>query len=121
MQPVDELTSLINGTANQVVSSLFSFGFRSYQFDYSDLGKTTCIWIDHGPNEPPQLLILHNWYPEHECSMPLPNFSEYKDEFARLRTLTCTLLPLHVLRNKSRGSVHTCYPKILYIVLLISS
>jgi len=31
---------------------------EEYEFDYGNFGKTTCIWINHGLNELPQLLIL---------------------------------------------------------------
>jgi len=60
MKQGDELTYPTDGTTNQVVSFSFPLGFDNYQFDYGDLGKTTCIWIDHGPNELPQLQNLHD-------------------------------------------------------------
>lgn len=40
--------------------------FESYYFDYGGLAKETCIWIDNGPHELPQLLISHDNFPKFE-------------------------------------------------------
>ena len=55
----------------QVVSFLASNveKFESYYFDYGGLGKKTCIWIDHGPHELPQLLVLHDNFREFESGV----------------------------------------------------
>lgn len=84
--------------AHQVVSfpALKDERYKSFYFDYGNFGKTTCIWIDHGPYELPQLLIFHDNFLEFELEVT-NFFSEYKDEFARLRTITQTLLLLNIL------------------------
>lgn len=53
-----------------------------YDFDNGDFGKRTCIWIDHGPNELPQLIILSENLLEYEKYMVRVCFSVFKDEFA---------------------------------------
>lgn len=83
----------------QVVSFLNPSLESYYDFDYGDFGKTTCIWIDHGPNELPQMIILSENLPEYERCMVRACFFVFKDEFARLRTITFAMLLLHNLRN----------------------
>ena len=53
----------------------------------------------------PQLLVLHDKFLEFEFEVN-KFFSEYKDEFARLRTITQTLLLLNILRNHVRSTVY---------------
>lgn len=67
--------------------------------DYGGLGKTTCIWIDHGLDELPQLIILHEVLIEYESCKVRDCLSEFKDKYARLRSVTNALLLLHSLRN----------------------
>ncbi len=45
----------------QVVSfpALKDERFESFYIDYGNSRETTCIWINHGPYELPQLLVLH--------------------------------------------------------------
>lgn len=90
----------------QVVSFLNPSLESYYDFDYGDFGKTTCIWIDHGPNELPQLIILSENLPEYERCMMRAWFSVFKDEFARLRTITFAMPLLHNLRNHVKSCTY---------------
>ncbi|XP_059076105.1 uncharacterized protein LOC131875532 isoform X1 [Cryptomeria japonica] len=90
----------------QVVSFLNPSLESYYDFDYGDFGKTTCIWIDHGPNELPQLIILSENLPEYEICMVRVCLSVFKDEFARLRTITFAMLLLHNLRNHVKSCIY---------------
>lgn len=90
----------IHSTAVQhQVAYFLTKNFEAYQFDYGGLGKTTCIWIDHGFNELPQLLIIPVNKVKFECYIIEPYFAEYKDKFSFLRTVTITLLLVHALIN----------------------
>lgn len=90
----------------QVVSFLNPSFESYYDFDYGDFGKTTCIWIDHGPNELPQLIILSENLLEYEKCMVRVCLSVFKDEFARLRTITFAMLLLHNLRNHVKSCTY---------------
>lgn len=90
----------------QVVSFLNPSLESYYDFDYGGFGKTTCIWINHGPNELPQLIMLSENLPEYERCMMRVCFSVFKDEFARLRTITFAMLLLHNLRNHVKSCIY---------------
>lgn len=91
----------------QVISFLaLNPNFESYyEFDYGDLGRTTCIWFDHGPDELPQLLILHQVLIEYDSCKVRDYLSEVKGKFARLQTMTNALLLLHSLRYHVRSCI----------------
>ena len=91
----------------QVVSFLASNveNFDNYYFDYGGLGNKTCIWIDHGPHELPQLLVLHDSFPDFE-NWVINIFSKYKDKNAKLRTLTQSLILLNILRSHATSGVY---------------
>lgn len=116
----DEQEFSFKDKAHQFVS-FPTLNSEGYQFDYGNLGKTTCMWINHGPNELPQLLILQYVFFEYECEAV--KTSEYKDKFARLQIMTNAFL-LNILINHIRSYIYLgllifVHPSVLYIIGLV--
>jgi len=93
-----------------------------YYFDCGNSWDRTCKWIRHEHNELLQLLIIKGYSIKHVKFIIEEYFSEYKDEFARIRTITNALILLHILKRHVNISVcglfHRFYLPcgVLYIV-----
>lgn len=94
----------------QVVSFPPTVNSENFQFDFEYFGKTTCKWVNHGPNELPQLVILPGVPIKPESGQLEIFFSEYKDKSAKLRTVPAALLLLHILRNHPGSGTHAYSP-----------
>jgi len=90
---------------HQVVSSLSTVKKGDYYFDYGNLRDRTCIWISHEHDEVPQLLITKSYSVEYSEFRISEYFSEYKDKFARFRTITSALMLLHNLSTQTQVSL----------------
>ena len=53
-----ECTPMVGDSLDQVISFHYPSQFDDFQFEYDTKGKRTCLWINHGHKELPQLLIL---------------------------------------------------------------
>lgn len=91
--------TLHDSESHQIVSFLSAINSENFQFNFEYSGKTTCKWINHGPNELPQLIIMPDVLVKPKSGKLKIFFSEYKDKLAKLRTIPAALILLHVLRN----------------------
>lgn len=115
----DEVTMRENAPttqSNQVASFLFPPCFDYFVFEYEVGGIPICLWIDHGHNENPQLLIFKVLCSQNELKLLKLYISEYKNKFARLRTWPNKLLLLNIMKNQSKIGQNFCC-----LILLISS
>ena len=91
---------------------MISFHYPSqcddFQCEYDAKGKRTCLWINHGHKELPQLLVLCDLCPEFEPRLSKLYVPEYKDKSAFLRTIWGGSLLLHARRNLLTTTPH-CY------------
>lgn len=104
-EAVDDTQEFLPTHGNHQIISFLAPEFESYEFDYGNLGRT-CLWIDHGPDELPQLLIFPKVLLEFEICITKDYFPKFKDNFARLQTMTNALLLLHIPRNHVRSCIY---------------
>ena len=99
---------MVGDSLNQVISFHYPSLCDDFQFEYDAKGKRTCLWINHGHKELPQLLILCDLCPEFEPRLSKLYVSEYKDKSEFLRTIWGGSLLLHARRNLLATTPH-CY------------
>ena len=106
-----ECTPMVGESLDQVISFYYPSQFDDFQFEYDAKGKRTCLWINHGHGELPQLLILCDLCLEFEPRLSKFYFSEYKDKSAFLRTIWGGSLVLHIMRNIMKAIPHSYYSR----------
>lgn len=99
---------------HQVVSLFAATNHTDYQFYYGSLSNKTCMWINHEPNELPQLLIFYAHSIEYESNLIKIYLSEYKDKPTKLHTMTYALLLPNILRNHIKLCVCLCFLSLVY-------
>jgi len=107
---VNEEAYSIGSEIHQVVFLLSRVNSVEYYFDYGNSGDKTCIWINHEHDELPQLLIIRGYSVKHNEFRIQEYFSEYKDKFARIRTITSALMLLHNIKKYANTIVFGSSP-----------
>ena len=72
-----ECIPIMGDSLDQVISFHYPSQFDDFQFEYDAKGRRTCLWINHGHKELPQLLILHDLCQEFEPRLSKLQFSKY--------------------------------------------